>query len=200
MIIKDIKIFSQNMWKNNLIVNIILKTQFSFDIIFIQELLWITICLVPSSKSKEEEELVGILNHSSWLIFSRNLSSANDSLRAITYINIRLLSFWFSLHKDIFNHRDISLVLFFNNNNTFFLMNIYSDSSQLALKYLKDTKANIYNILVMTGNFNIGDNLWNSYYLHHFIHSDLLFDIADFFFLGLSISTNWVPTRYSDNN
>ena len=93
MIIKDIKIFSQNMWKNNLIVNIILKTQFSFDIIFIQELLWITICLVPSSKSKEEEELVGILNHSSWLIFSRNLSSANDSLRAITYINIRLLSF-----------------------------------------------------------------------------------------------------------
>ena len=200
MIIKDIKIFSQNMWKNNLIVNIILKTQFSFDIIFIQELLWITICLVPSSKSKEEEELVGILNHSSWLIFSRNLSSANDSLRAITYINIRLLSFWFSLHKDIFNHRDISLVLFFNNNNTFFLMNIYSDSSQLALKYLKDTKANIYNILVITSNFNIRNNLWNSYYLYHSIYSNLLFDIADFFFLGLSISTNWVPTRYSDNN
>jgi len=39
MIIKDIKIFSQNMWKNNLIVNTILETQYSFDIIFIQELL-----------------------------------------------------------------------------------------------------------------------------------------------------------------
>jgi len=38
MIIKDIKIFSQNMWKNNLIVNSILETQFKFNIVFIQEL------------------------------------------------------------------------------------------------------------------------------------------------------------------
>jgi len=37
MIFKDIKIFSQNIWKNNLIVNIILETKFSFDVIFIQE-------------------------------------------------------------------------------------------------------------------------------------------------------------------
>jgi len=38
MIIKEIKIFSQNMWKNNLIVKTILETQYSFDVIFIQEL------------------------------------------------------------------------------------------------------------------------------------------------------------------
>ena len=37
MIIKDIKIFSQNVHKNNLIVNTILETKFSFNIIFIQE-------------------------------------------------------------------------------------------------------------------------------------------------------------------
>ena len=36
MIFKDIKIFSQNVWKNNLIINMILETQFSFNIIFIQ--------------------------------------------------------------------------------------------------------------------------------------------------------------------
>jgi len=59
---------------------------------------------------------------------------------------------------------------------------MYSDSSQLALKYLKNTEANISNILVMTGDFNIKDNLWDSYYLYHFIYSDLLFDIADSFF------------------
>jgi len=35
MIIKEIKIFSQNMWKNNSIVNTILETQFSFNVIFI---------------------------------------------------------------------------------------------------------------------------------------------------------------------
>ena len=37
MIIKDIKIFLKNVWKNNLIVNTILETQFEFNIVFIQE-------------------------------------------------------------------------------------------------------------------------------------------------------------------
>ena len=38
MIIKNIKFFSQNVWKNNLIVNTILETHFEFNILFIQEL------------------------------------------------------------------------------------------------------------------------------------------------------------------
>jgi len=37
-------------------------------------------------------------------------------------------------------------------------MNVYSDSSQMTLKYLKDTEANINNILIMTGDFNIRDS------------------------------------------
>ena len=36
-------------------------------------------------------------------------------------------------------------------------MNIYSDTSHSVLKYLKDTKVNINNLLIMTGNFNIRD-------------------------------------------
>jgi len=39
MIIKEIKIFSQNVCKNNFIVNTILETQNLFDVILIQELL-----------------------------------------------------------------------------------------------------------------------------------------------------------------
>ena len=132
--------------------------------------------------------------------FSRNSSIANDSPRVVTYINIRLSSFCISLYKDIYNHRDISLISFFNNNSIFFLINIYLDSSQSALKYLKDTEANINNVLVMTGNFNIRDNLWDPNYPHHSIHSDLLFDIADLLYLGLSKPTNCVSTRYSNDN
>jgi len=60
MIFKDIKIFSQNVWKNNLIVNMILETQFSFNIIFIQEPSWTTIYSIPSSKSRKGEGLVGV--------------------------------------------------------------------------------------------------------------------------------------------
>ena len=35
MIMKEIKIFSQNIWKNNFVVNTILETQGYFDSIFI---------------------------------------------------------------------------------------------------------------------------------------------------------------------
>jgi len=35
MICDVLKIFSQNIWKNNLIINTILKTQSAFDIVFI---------------------------------------------------------------------------------------------------------------------------------------------------------------------
>ena len=40
-----------------------------------------------------------------------------------------------------------------------YMINIYFDSSQTALKYLKDTEANINNILIMTGDFNIRNSI-----------------------------------------
>ena len=83
----------------------------------------------------------------------------NNFPRVVIYVNIRLSLLHFLLHKDIINHRDILLVLFFNNNNIFWLMNIYSDSSHPALKYLKDIKTNIYNLLIMTSDFNIRNSL-----------------------------------------
>lgn len=159
MIFKDLKIFSQNVQKNDLVVNTILKTQFHFNIIFIQEPPWSTFGFISSSKCGEDEELVGMLNYLNWLTFVKSSTKNCDSLRVATFINIHLSSFQFSFHKDIFNHRDISLVSFFNNSVVFFLMNIYFDFSQSALKHLKDTEANIHNVLIMTGNFNIRDSL-----------------------------------------
>ena len=75
----------------------------------------------------------------------------------------------------------------------------FLDSSQMALKYLKDTEVNINNILIMTGDFNIRDSSWDPNSSHHSIHRDTLIDIADSFYLELSEPTNHVPTRYSDN-
>ena len=103
--------------------------------------------------------MVGVANHSNWLTFTRASESVNDFPSVVIYINIRLSSLYFSLHKDVINHRDIFLVSFFSNNNIFWLMNVYSDSFHSALKYLKDTEANIHNFLIMTGDFNIQDSL-----------------------------------------
>ena len=77
-------------------------------------------------------------------------------------------------------------------------MNVYSDSSHSALKYLKDTEINIDNVLIMTRDFNIRDSLWDSSFQFHSSISDDLIIIADSFNLALSTPTNSCPTRYSD--
>ena len=199
MICKDIKTFSQNVHKNSLLINIILEVNSSFDIIFIQELFWSSICSILSSSNYEGDTLVGMVNYPNWLTFIRSNISESDYLRVIAYINIRLSSFCFSFWKDIIDHRDILLTSFFNNGELFWLMNIYLDASHSALKYLKDTEVNFCNLLIMTGDFNIRDSLWDSSFLHYSSISDDLIILADSFNLLLLVSTNQIPTRYTDN-
>ena len=197
--LKDLKIFLQNVRKNNIIINTILEVNHNFNIIFIQEPSWTTVRSIPSSKNREGVSLIGVTNHPNWLTFTRESDVKNDYPRVIIYINIRLSSFQFSLCKDIFNHRNILLVSFFNNNDLFWIMNVYSNSSHSALKYLKDIETNICNLLIMTGDFNIRDNYWDPLFSHHLSISDNLIIIADSFNLNLSMPTNQVPTRYLDN-
>jgi len=154
-----LRIFSQNIWKNNSIIDTILKLKAEYDIIFIQELSWSTIQTIPSSRSCKGESLVRVVNHPNWLTFSRSSESESDHLRMVTYVNIRLISLRLALHRDIINHRDFLLISFFNNNNIFWLLNVYSDSSHTALKYLKNIEVNIQNFLIITEDFNICDNL-----------------------------------------
>ena len=105
----------------------------------------------------------------------------------------------FSLRNNILQHKDISCISFFNHRSIYFLINIYSDSSQVALKYLKDTKVNINNILIMIGDFNIRNYFWDLNFPHHFSYRDILFEITDFFQLKISESFEFFSTRYSNN-
>ena len=70
----------------------------------------------------------------------------------------------------------------------------------MTLKYLKDFEVNFRNLLIMTGDFNIRDSLWNPSYPFHSSHSNLLFDITGSFNLCLSEPINQVSTRYFDNS
>jgi len=189
MIYDILKLYSQNVCKNSLIINTILETQSLFDIIFIQESPWLAIQSIPSSASCEGKELVGVTHHPNWLTFSRLSSCPSESPRMVAYINICILSLHFSLQNDILNHRDMSCISFFNQGSVFFLINVYSDSSQLALKYLKDTEVNINKVLIMTSDFNIRDNFWNPDFPYHSSYKDILFEIADSFQLELSKPT-----------
>ena len=141
---------------------------------------------------------MGTYHHSNWISFARFPSDNNNFPRVITYINICLSPLCFLLHKDIINHRDISLISFLNNNVCHYILNVYSDSSHSAVKYLKDTEVNINNVLLMTGDFNIRDSLWDLSFPFHFSISNDLIMIADSFDLILSSPTNPCLTRYSD--
>jgi len=115
IIINKINIFSQNVQKNNLITSVILETCKSFNIIFIQEPPWSTICFISRPTNIDSNKLVGVPNHPDWLTFSRSSSDNKDHSCVILYVNICLSCFYFNLRKDTFNHRDISCLSFPNN-------------------------------------------------------------------------------------
>ena len=199
IILKNINVFFQNVQKNNLLTNTILEAQKEFNIIFIQELLWNFICSISSLSNREGKELVSVSNHPNWTTFSRNSSNPHDSSRIIIYISTQLANLCFALCKDIFNYRDISCISFFNCSSIYLLPNVYSDLSQLALKYLKDTEVNINNVFIMIGDFNIRDSLWDLTFPYYLIHRDILTNIANSFQLGISNPIVQVPMRYTDN-
>ena len=198
MILDNLNILLQNVHKNHLIVNTILETQSHFDIILIQEPPWLVICQVPSNVNSESKNLIETVHHPNWILFTTNPVNKTTSLRVTVYINICHSPLCFSLHHDIINYPDILLMSFTNNHVQYFIMNVYLDSSHTALKYLKDIEVNIDNVLIMTGDFNIRDSLWDPSFLHHSAISDDLLIIADSYNLALLIPTNPYPTRYSD--
>jgi len=79
MILKNLKLFLQNVQKNQLLTETLLETNKDFDIIFIQEPSWSTIYQIPSFTSKEGEMLIEVPNHPTWLSFSRNPNGNNNS-------------------------------------------------------------------------------------------------------------------------
>ena len=141
---------------------------------------------------------MGTTHHSNWLLFARIPSERADFSRVTAYINICLSSFRFLLCNDIINYRDIILISFINNYICYYIMNVYSDVSHSALKYLKDIEVNINNVFLITGNFNIRNSLWDSSFPYHSSISDNLIIIADSFNLALLMLTNPGPTRFFD--
>jgi len=56
------------------------------------------------------------------------------------------------------------------------------------------------NVIIMVGNFNIRDSLWNLNFSFYSSHSDTLFNVVDSFFLEISKPIENLPTRFSDND
>ena len=64
MILKNLKIFLQNICKNKTLIDSILETNKDFNIIFIQKSLWMFIHTIVSFFHENSNSLVGASNHS----------------------------------------------------------------------------------------------------------------------------------------
>jgi len=47
--------------------------------------------------------------------------------------------------------------------------------------YLKDTEVNLNNVLIIMGDFNIRNYLWDPNFQYYFFHRYTFFDITNFF-------------------
>ena len=112
-------------------------------------------------------------------MFAKHNGNGNEHPRVLTYINSRLTHLHFSLRKDLINHKDIILISFFNYGIICFVINIYLDNQKTALKYLKNTKVNLNNVLIIIENFNIRDNNWDLLYLHHSIYANIFSEFTN---------------------
>ena len=92
MIVNKLRIFSQNVCKNSLILNTILETQNHFDIILIQEPPWSEIQKIPSCSNCEGEPLIGTCHHPNWISYARSSPNSDEYPRVIIFINIRFSS------------------------------------------------------------------------------------------------------------
>ena len=106
----------------------------------------------------------------------------------------------FFAKEEYFNYQDINLVSFFNHGIICFILNVYLYNQQNVLKYLKNTKINLNNILIMKQDFNIRDSDWDSSYSYYLSYSGILREIADNLNLDLSTPINPVSTQYMDNS
>ena len=92
MIIRKLKIFSQNVRKNSFITSSILESYTQFDVILIQEPPWSEIQKILSAYNCEGKPLIGSCHHPNWIAFSRIPQDNNDFPRVISYVNNRLSS------------------------------------------------------------------------------------------------------------
>ena len=105
----------------------------------------------------------------------------------------------FALWLNIINHRDINVLAFHNDQDTNYMINIYSDSNQTALQVLQQNMANMNNTIILTEDFNIRDSDWDPSFQHHSSHTEDLITITDSLGLKLSPLSNPGPTRFADN-
>jgi len=194
-----IRIYSQNVQKNYVLVDSLLESQKNlYDILFIQEPPWNFIQFAPSTSSPGGQEVIGAPIYPEWTQVVRFPQDSEQMPRVMCFIHSRLSRLCFALRRDIVDHRDIQLLSFFNRGRCQFLMNVYSDDLHTAVDFLSREALNIPNLLYMGRDFNIRNAEWDPSVSSHPAVGQSLRDLVDSYSLVRSLPVLFVPTHYSD--
>ena len=114
-VVKDIRILSQNVYKNYEHVDYLLEHYKDiYDVLFIQEPPWRTIRRTISTVDPEGDPVVGAPKHPDWLTVVR-VPPGPDSPppRVLGYVHNRLARLHPAMRRDVVDHQDILLVTLF---------------------------------------------------------------------------------------
>ena len=95
-----LRIYSQNVRKNYVLVDTFLESQKDhYDIFFVQEPLWNFIPYAPSTVSLKGDKVVGAPIHPDWTQVVRVPRDSEDVPRVMAFIHFRLFRLRFKLEK-----------------------------------------------------------------------------------------------------
>jgi len=160
-------VHSHNVAKNYMYLDVLLETLYNyFNVLFVQEPPWQTIRQAPSSSNKEGDDVIGAPMHPEWLYMVRPPQD-DQAPRVMAFVSKRLEKLCPSMRTDLINHCNIFVLSLFQGNNTYNLMNVYSDADKTAISYLWDHIDELPLFHYMGGDFNVHSSMWDPEVTHH---------------------------------
>jgi len=136
--------------------------------------------------------------HPEWLYMVR--PPQNDQApRVMAFVSKRLKKLRPSMQTDLIDHRDIFILSLFQGNDTYNLMNVYSDDDKTAILYLRDYVDELPSFHYMGGNFNVHSSVWDPEVTYHRWAAITLLEIAADLDLERTEPSNPGPTFISHN-
>jgi len=118
----------------------------------------------------------------------------------IAFVSKRLEKLCLSMRTDLIDHSNISFFpLLGKGNDTYNVMNVYSDDDKTAILYLWDHVDELPLFYYMGGDFNVHSSVWDPEVMHHRWAAITLLEIAADLDLEWTKPSNAGPTFISHN-
>ena len=145
---RELRVVTFNIAKSYELCDVLLEScKDKYDVIFLQEPPWRTIRTAPSASSKEGDPVMGAPKHPAWTSMTRKPSQRERRTRprVMAYVSTRLVKLRPAYRRDIVDHPDIFVLSVTSNDTNHYLMNVYNDDENSALKHLERVREGILN-------------------------------------------------------